>query len=91
MDSIISTVKECRACYRTGTLHKHHIFHGTANRKLADREGLWIYLCPECHEKIHKNHDMDRWFQQVGQRRWMEKNGKSKEDFMKIFGRNYLE
>ena len=26
-------------------LEKHHIIYGTGNRKVADRHGLWIYLC----------------------------------------------
>lgn len=90
MDSIMQTQKECYGCFRTVNLERHHCLHGTANRRLAEREGLWVWLCRDCHERVHQNHDMDTRFKERAQRKWMEKNGKSKEDFMKIFGRNYL-
>ena len=38
-------------------LELHHMIHGTANRELADKLGLWCYLCPEHHrtgkEAVH--------------------------------------
>lgn len=43
----------------------HHVFYGTANRKLSEKYGLKVYLCQEHHtydggpEAVHRNHDVD--------------------------------
>ena len=95
-DSIIQdgNVLECWCCGRTDKLEVHHICHGTANRVLADKHGLWVYLCPECHRGtngVHgKNgHRKDLTLKCVAQRAFEENH--SREEFRAIFGRSYLE
>lgn len=44
MKSIIQTEKSCFLCGRETCLEKHHVFAGVANRKISEREGLWVWL-----------------------------------------------
>lgn len=48
-NSILTDQKRCYLCGRQCGLEKHHVFAGTANRRVSDRLGLWVYLCHECH------------------------------------------
>lgn len=57
MKSILQENKQCFICSSTQNLELHHCVHGTANRKIADREGLTVFLCHSCHAKVH---DSDR-------------------------------
>lgn len=43
---------ECFLCGRSGALHRHHCLHGS-RRKAADKYDLTVYLCPECHQRLH--------------------------------------
>ena len=61
---------------------------GRGLRKLSDRYGLVIRLCPACHRELHQNASMMAWSRAEGQRRFEEDH--SHEEFMKIFGKNYL-
>lgn len=75
-------------------LHKHHLIHGTANRKKAEHWGLWAYLCAEKHheygpEAPHANPEVDLFLKQVAQKRFEQLY--DHELFMKEFGQNYLD
>ena len=48
-----TTKGECYLCKRWCNTEEHHIFEGTANRKISEQEGLKVYLCPGCHRFIH--------------------------------------
>lgn len=82
----------CYICGRWCQTHKHHLFGGP-NRKHSEREGLYVYLCPEHHNmsnhSVHMDVKMNRWLQQEGQEAY--ENIYSHEQFMRIFGRNYKE
>lgn len=73
--------------------HKHHIFGGF-NRKLSEEDGLFIYLTPYMHnmsnEGIHFNTAFMDYAHCVGQTVWQEHYNKTKEDFIKRYGRSYL-
>lgn len=92
--SIIQSKKECYITGSTYNLHKHHIFEGTANRKLSEKYGLWIYLRADWHNLsnygVHFNRELDIKLKKVAQKRWQEYYQKTKEDFIKIFGKSYL-
>lgn len=94
MKSIIQDTKECYVTGSTYNLHEHHIFFGTSLRRLSEKYGLKIWLRPELHnmtnDGIHFNHDFDMEIKQMAQDKAMEHYGWSTEDFIKIFGRNYL-
>lgn len=84
----------CFICKRYGQTEEHHIFGGVANRKKAERDGLKVYLCHWCHNEapngVHFNKDRNERLRQIGQKAWMEHYGKTIEDFIKEYGRNYL-
>lgn len=93
MKSIVNYDKQCRICGSRQDIHKHHIFFGSANRKLSEKYGCWVYLCQYHHngsnEGVHYNYGLDQLLKKTAQRRWEEIYG-SREDFRKIFGRSYL-
>ena len=95
---MVSIIKHGRSCFFCGSevnLERHHCLHGTANRRRAEEDGLWTYLCPECHrgtDGVHgKNgHDKDLTLKKAAEYQWMKLYGKTKEDFIKRYGKNYL-
>ena len=103
MESILNTEKD--TCYLCGRWcahpDKHHVFHGRKHRQLADREGLFVYLCPECHtigpRAVHRVREIDLKLQQEAQEVWekryrdlVDPDGDARLEFMKIFGKNYI-
>ena len=76
-------------------LHRHHIIFGTGNRQLSEKYGLWVWLCPYHHnmggkESVHRNDTLRRSMERIGQKAFEMHHG-SREDFMKIFMKNYLQ
>jgi hypothetical protein len=90
-------MNECFLCGKNGwsdKLDRHHIFN-KHNRNKSEKYGLVVYLCHnECHifgkNSVHMNRDVDLKLKQYGQQKAMEEQGWSKEDFIRIFGKNYL-
>jgi len=70
-------------------LQKHHVLHGTARRRLADEDGLTVYLCRIHHTRLHDAGEFDRELEEIGQRAWEGRYG-SREDFIKRYGKSYL-
>ena len=91
MKSIIQEDTDyCFVCGRYGT-EIHHILFGTANRKLSDKYGLVIGLCCEHHRGrtgVHQNRELDLTMKRVAQREFIKTY--QNEDFLAVFGRNYL-
>ncbi len=80
----------CFICGRCGT-EIHHIFFGTANRKLSDKYGLIVGLCYDHHRGnngVHQNRELDLILKRKGQERFIEVYPEG--DFLAIYGRNYL-
>lgn len=73
-------------------LDRHHFMHGTANKRLAEKWGLWGYLCKAHHtdgpEAVHNNKEKDLFLMQVAQGRFERLYGHEK--WMEVFGKNYL-
>ena len=88
----------CYQCGANGALDKldrHEIFGGPYREK-SKRLGLWVLLCHhECHIfgplAAHNNASTALRLKQEAQRRAMEAYGWSTEDFIREFGKNYLE
>lgn len=88
-DSIMLTIcGKCYLCHRITDTARHEIYFGSANRKNSKEHGLWVNLCPECHRTVHIDRTTDIWLKQMGQRKYELRH--SREEFMNIFGRNYL-
>lgn len=90
--SIIQTEKRCYVCSTTYELHEHHIFGGTANRKQSEKYGFKVCLCGRHHnlsnQGVHFNRELDLRLKIACQSKFEENH--SREDFMKIIGKNYL-
>lgn len=89
-----SILQEDKVCFISGSrvnLERHHIMSGTANRKLSERYGLWVWLNHDLHtgkngaqyEKelnLRLKREAQMAFEQIyGHEKWME-----------TFRKNYL-
>lgn len=95
MQSIIKESKSCFFCGDERACEKHHIVFGTANRKLAEEDGLWVWLCPDCHRGTYgvhgyAGHDRDLALKRAAEYAWIRKNDSSVEEWIKRYGKNYL-
>lgn len=87
--------KDLSYCYLCGRscekLDRHEVFYG-ANRSKSKELGLWVMLCHgSCHlNGVHKFPKHYEYMKQKAQRVAMKHYGWSKEDFIRIIGRNYL-
>ncbi len=92
------TERVCWLCGRNGTaepLDRHHIFGG-ANRKKSEKYGLTAWLCHgSCHifgeRAAHRCAETRGALQEYGQRLAMERQGWTREEFARQFGKNYLD
>lgn len=79
---------------RGNGLHRHEVFFGTANRQKSIRDGLVIFLTPELHNMsnkgIHFNRNFDIVAKRAGERAWLDYYGKTIDDFIQEYGKNYL-
>ena len=78
---------ECYLCGQTGILHRHHCLHGS-RRKAADKYDLTVYLCPECHTRLHDHGEKDLYLKQLAQAHFEDRFGHKR--YMEVFGKNYL-
>ena len=92
-----SILQSEKVCYITGSkinLHKHHIFHGTGNRKISEDNGFWVWLQGDWHNQsdygVHgkDGHDINFKLKEVCQAEYEKTHGR--EEFLQLIGRNYL-
>lgn len=80
----------CYWCGKVGPTDVHHMMHGNANRRIADREDLTVHLCRYCHDMVHNGPlDYDTPLKQEAQRTYEKYH--SRGEWMRIFGKNYLD
>lgn len=78
----------CMICGSTDSVTTHHLLCG-ANRRAADRHGLTIPLCGECHDKVQTSGRLMAISKAMGQLLFMLKGG-SRKAFIAEFGQDYL-
>lgn len=91
-------MRTCWLCGKNGTdepLDRHHIFGG-ANRRKSEQLGLVVDLCHgSCHisgkRAAHRCRETAQALHEYGQRLAMQRMGWSVQDFVREFGRNYLD
>ena len=96
MKSIMQDKKVCYFCGNTQGLDEHHVFGGP-NRKVAEKYGLKVWLCNDftrnrCHRMVHEGEDTKELMELLhreGQKAFESEWG-TRDDFMWLFGRNYL-
>ena len=92
MKSIIQ--KDCDRCFECGSYNnlEWHPLFGGSNRKWSEKYGLKVRLCHTCHNEppigVHHNKQVMDRYHIIGQAVFEESH--SREEFMRIFGRNYL-
>lgn len=83
----------CYLCGRMGYLEEHHIFGGP-NRKHSEALGLKVHLCPECHRDTRKGvHGSEGQGKKLQLQQEAQKNFEARyshEEFIRVFGKNYL-
>ena len=81
---------------RTSTFcERHEVFFGS-NRQKSIKDGLVVFLTPEMHRGttgVHGKcgHGFDMYLKKIAQKRWQEYYNKTTEDFIKEYGKNYLD
>jgi len=89
MKSIMQKDKKCFLCGTTKGLQKHHVMNAS-NRSKADKDGLWVWLCMECHtgsRGVHQNAKLMMELKKIAQTIY--EFDHSREEWMKRYGRNY--
>lgn len=86
------TEKICYLTGRTDGLHRHHIYYGSALRRVSDKYGFWVWLIPELHNLskngVHFNKELDLKIKQDCQKAY--EKDRTREEFMKLIGKSYL-
>lgn len=89
MRSVLQDEKRCFLCGSVVGLELHHCLHGS-RRKIADRYGLTVWLCRECHtgrNGVHFNAEKDLMLKRYAQKKYTEEYG---DNWMEIVGKSYL-
>lgn len=86
---MIGTENECYICRRFAT-ERHHMLHGTANRKLADEDGLVVMLCRDCHRALHDKGTHDKDLMKDAERYWLACHRGDIKGWMDRYKKNYL-
>ena len=98
MKSILQEDKNhCFLCGMNASLEPldlHHVFN-KADKKKSEKYGLTVYLHHnKCHifgkDSVHQNAAVNNALKAKAQEIAMERYGWTTEDFIRIFGRNYL-
>lgn len=90
-------MRKCFLCGRNGAqdrLERHHIFGGPYRSK-SEAYGLVVYLCGDrCHrngeKSAHRCKETQDRLRRAGQRKAMREQGLTVEQFIQMFGKNYL-
>lgn len=94
MESIIQKEKECYITGCTFNLHTHHVYAGS-RRANSELYGLKIYLRADWHNLasygVHHDSELDRKIKAEVQKIAMEHYKWTVEDFIRLFGKNYIE
>lgn len=82
----------CALCGKRiiGAKNVHHCLNGNGYRSKCDEDSLTVILHPTCHMWLHDHPISLRTFKQRAQRYYEENIGTRKE-FIKRYGKNYLE
>lgn len=95
MKSIMQDEKVCFITEGTQNLHKHHVYFGSGQRKISEDNGFWCYLTGYLHNQsevgVHgrDGHQLDLFLKKCCQTAYEETG--TRERFMQIVGRNYLD
>lgn len=82
---------KCFLCGQPAT-ETHHIFGGTANRKISEREGFTVRLCHNCHTGADNcaqyDKDTNIYLKQTAQAAYEETH--THDQWMRLIRKNYI-
>lgn len=80
-------------CYICGSpaQHTHHCWHGMANRRLSEEDGLTVRLCWLCHRLLHDSGYYDRMIMRLAEWDWIRYYGKTEQEFIDRYGKSVLD
>lgn len=85
--------QDCPNCGTYGNHSWHHVFNGPLKKK-SEKYNAVEYWCDLCHiwntDSIHNNAELRLSLKQKHQRRIMQEQGWSMEQWLEEFGKNYL-
>ena len=70
-------------------VEKHHLICGTANRKLSDEDGLWIWLCRMHHREAHEEPSATLAYKRLGQIYYEQTH--TRDEFIKRYGKSFID
>lgn len=72
--SVMQDKCECFVCHKPYDLDHHHAIHSRGLRKLADEDGLWVWMCRKCHSELHDlpEHPHDAELKALAQKAYIE-------------------
>ena len=82
--------ERCWYCGGQIGLERHHVMTGP-NRKLAEKYGLWVWVCHDHHtgkDGVQYNRQKADALKRLGQIAFEARH--SHDEWMEIFGKNYL-
>lgn len=92
-ESIMQKERRCYLCGAETGLDRHHVMNGP-NRRRAEKDGLWIYLCRSCHDRTHFDPDWSGknmlLLKCEAQKSWQEHYRKTTGEWIKAYGKSYL-
>lgn len=96
MKSIMQNNKSCYICGFNGYTEEHHIYFGSSNRKISEQNGFKVHLCYEHHRGdlgVHGKYgnSLNIRLKQECERKYIYQLGHTKEEFIKLIGKNYLD
>lgn len=80
----------CFRCHRFGDTVRHEIYGG-ALRSKSKQYGLWVNVCPDCHNAIHVSGILQYHYHKQGQLLAEAYYHWNHDDFRRRFYKNYLE
>lgn len=86
--SVFTTKEKCFVCKSTYQLTWNEIYRGR-NRSNSMKYGFCLRMCLDCHRKYQDDINFNDYWHRKGQEYW-ECNIGSREEFIKVFRRNYL-
>ena len=92
-ESIIQKDKMCVVCGRTEDLERHHVMFGNPRRRLAEEDGLVVWLCAKHHrgaDGVHgiRGHLLDIYLKTLAQSVYEKTH--TRDEWMARYRRNYL-
>lgn len=91
---ITNDLEHCIECGRLN-VELHEVMFGGRNRNKSIEDGLVIPLCKQFHHRgnlvgIHKDKELNLKYKKIAEQKWLDYYGKTKEDFIERYHRNYL-